>query len=463
MADAFPPPAKANGANGNGNGVVPPVRLQAPVDDAPAAPPLYHIERALVAGVLLDPSAGLATLEQLGVTPETLDDPELRAILRAMAALAHDGLPVEPNLVALRWSESVPAGARAADLVLLEELQDEVASPDFLKYHAGILLERRQRQAMRRTLTRALTLSEDPRVPPAELAAEVAGLLADARGAGSGRIPAPTCALEAPAPEPITWVIENLWTAGDIGLLVGDGGSFKTTAALHMAAAIAGGYEVFGHFRTERKPVLIVSAEDPQSVILQRLDAFIAGHGWDAARVKANVHVLASPDASLADPAWRRALEEAVDRIRPGFLVLDPLAELLGGDENSNTDARPVLKFVRALAARCGAATAIVHHAGKGGPEKRPLDRVRGASAIPSAARVLFFFEFRDDGIAVEHLKMSRAPKLDRFVLGRAVTSEPGNRAMWRSATLTYAPARVHAETRAETFILAQLRMAAEP
>lgn len=266
-------------------------------------------------------------------------------------------------------------------------------------------------------------------------------------------------AIDAPKATPISWLIEDFWTAGDIGLYVGDDGSFKSTAAIHTAGAIAGGYKVFEHFETTQRRALIVSAEDPQSIVQLRLEAFIAGHGWDRQRVLSNVDYLASPDVCLADVRWQAHLLAAVREGDYGFIVLDPLAELLAGEENSNSDFRPLVKFARVLTAQANAGVLIVHHLGKAAENKRAIDRVRGASAIRSASRVTHAFDFLPDGIAVQNWKMSRAPKLHPFIVKREIHSEEGNRAMWTSARLTYADAKAAAMDRGEQFILAQLRM----
>jgi hypothetical protein len=278
-------------------------------------------------------------------------------------------------------------------------------------------------------------------------------------GSGDDRtLPPPVRALEAPPIEPVEWAIEDLWTKGEIGLLVGDGGSFKSTAAIHMAAAMAGGYPVFNRFLCERKPVMIVSAEDSLSVVMMRLEAFVAGHGWDRTKVFENVYIFALPDITLSETAWQAHLAAEAIRLEVGMIILDPLADLLAGDENSNTEVRPVVKWARVLGAATGAAVAIVHHAGKQSQDKRTLDRIRGASAIPSAARTIFFFEWQERGVLVQHLKMSRAPKLAPFVLSRRIESEPDNRTVWRRATLTFEEAPAPGAVRAATWILAQVR-----
>ena len=110
-------------------------------------------------------------------------------------------------------------------------------------------------------------------------------------------------------------------------------------------------------------------------------------------RVLEHVHIIASPDATLASALWCGHFLAEVERLRPAFILLDPLAELSGGEENSNTDQRPTVKFVRRLTTISGAAVAIVHHLGKPAEGKRDVDRIRGASAIQHASRVTYVLE----------------------------------------------------------------------
>lgn len=275
------------------------------------------------------------------------------------------------------------------------------------------------------------------------------------------QLPQATCALHAPPPEPIEWTVEDLWTKPDIGLIVGDGGSFKSSAALHMAVEIACGGFVFERFRVPiARPVLVVSAEDPPSVIMMRLEAFIRGHGRDRTEVLSNIHYLAQTETSLSDPRWRRHLAEEVMRLDVGFLILDPLAELLGVDENNNSEVRPLIKYFRFLANLTGAAIAIVHHAGKASAEKRQVDRIRGASAVASASRVIHFFDFQKKDVVVENLKLSRAERLEPFLVNRHIEHEQGNRAMWTKARLTYQSARDALVLKAEAWLLEELTRA---
>lgn len=271
-------------------------------------------------------------------------------------------------------------------------------------------------------------------------------------------MPDPICALDAPPPVPVRWIVRDLFTSGDVGLIVGDGGSFKSSASIHIAAAVAGGYKAFDRFETVGPaPVLLCSAEDPGSVIQMRLEAFVRGHDWSRVNVLSNFHYFAMAGVRLKDQRWRRHLREVVERLTPALIVLDPFVDLSGlEEENSNSEASDVMGFARSLARQSMANVCFVHHGNKSS-EGRSQSRIRGATTIANASRGTLFFEFTDAGVMVEQLKMTYAERVPAFMLQRDIKSEPSNRGQWITAKLaTVKPADARLD-RAEIFILNQV------
>jgi hypothetical protein len=305
----------------------------------------------------------------------------------------------------------------------------------------------------------ALTMPSDRYTPDYESAVAVASIAP----ASDASLPSAVRALEAPPQPPVRFLVHDLIPMSEIVLFVGDGGAFKSSAALHIGGAVAGGYAAFGAYRTLRGPVLVVSNEDSLGVVVMRLEAYCAGHGWSRERVLGNVHVIAEGEPNLSDHAWRAHIDREVERIEPALVLFDPWFEILGADENSNSETRPAIKYLRSLTKRFQCTVGVVHHAGKAGADKRQLDRIRGASSLPHSSRAVFFFEFLPEGIRVENLKMSRAPRLDPFLIKHRIDHESDNRGQWTSARLTLEDARSDADQRAEAFIVSQLSLAAKP
>jgi hypothetical protein len=272
-------------------------------------------------------------------------------------------------------------------------------------------------------------------------------------------LPAPTRACEIPPDAPVTFSIEDLFTAGDFGLIAGEDGSMKTTLALHLCGAMAGGYKALGRFATTPGPVLFVSEEDSAGVLRNRLEAICRGHGWNIEAVLRNVHVFAKAEVRLTDAAWRSHLMAQIKRLGAKLVVFDPWVEVTTGNENDNSEGRVLLQIVRTFTKPTGANVVAVHHFGKPAEGKRQRDRIRGNTAVPSGSRFTYVVEHDETvhELKVTCLKLSRGEKLTPFVIRYLIETEDNNRAVWRSARFEYVTAQVAIIDKAEAFVLEQL------
>ena len=250
------------------------------------------------------------------------------------------------------------------------------------------------------------------------------------------------------------FLVDDWLIRGEIHVWAGAGGSGKSSASHETAGAVAAGFAVFDRFATrEAGPVLIVSEEDSAGLIRNHIEALCDGHEWPAADVLAQVHVLCFAQVRIDEAHWQQHLIEETQRLGAKVVFLDPLFELTSGEENSNSEAKAYVRFLRLLAAETGAAVVVVHHVSKPAEGRGERDRIRGASALYDAARVVVWFAEDVRGIAVEPLKFSRGETPKRFVVGRTVDTDPDNRLVWRSARLTYLTSEVAQEHGAETLV----------
>lgn len=413
-------------------------------------------ERAVLS-VLLSASETMGVV-RLRLKPDDFYESRHGRIYAAMLALDDAGTRIDPLSVSgelLRSGEIAAVGGKDYIGSLIDEVPREAKAN--LEHYTSVILSYAKRRSLAALGTTLAGAAADPGIEPRVLAEHHRdGLDRFLAATSDDRLQAALVAIDVPDAEPVQWTVERLLPAGEIAILVGDGGSFKSTVAAHIAAAIAGGHAVFDEFATRAGPALIISAEDAAPIIRMRLAAFCAGHGWDADVILRRVHILAQSDASLADRGWQLHIEREVRRLQPAIVFADPLADLLSGDENSNSEMRPVIKFLRKVGRDSGAAVGVVHHAGKAAQDKRQIDRIRGASALVSASRTTLLFEYSDSGVAVHHLKSSRGPKLEPFVVQRTIDSVPGNRADWISARLMFHHSASAPLSRGETFVIAQ-------
>lgn len=239
--------------------------------------------------------------------------------------------------------------------------------------------------------------------------------------------------------DPPVFIVDELLLEAELHLIVGDGGVGKTSAVIALAGALVTGFAVFDRFPVRSSgPVLVISEEDSAGVLKNRALALAIGHGWPVEEVMSGLHLIAQGGARIDEGAWQAHIIEEAQRVGARAVIVDPLFDVTGGEENSNTEAKEYIRFLRRLAKETSAAVIVLHHAGKASEGKRKVDRIRGASALYSAARAVFFTDADDRGLAIDPVKFNRAAPPTRFVLERTIEAEPDNRAVWRSARIRY-------------------------
>jgi calcineurin-like phosphoesterase family protein len=220
-------------------------------------------------------------------------------------------------------------------------------------------------------------------------------------------------------------------------MLAGEGGSMKTSVMLTIAAALAGGYPVLGGFPTlTPRPIALCSEEDGLDILLDRLHALINGLGWDLDLVSGNLHLLALEGALIGDLQWQLHLEAECERLGAPLLCLDPLADMLGGDENDNSYARGVVQWFRRLN-RQGTAILLCHHYKK--PGQNAPASPRGASAWLNACRAVYTVEEKDGSRWLGCGKANRFPKPGPRELRIVIETDPTNAASWTKAEIALA------------------------
>ena len=246
---------------------------------------------------------------------------------------------------------------------------------------------------------------------------------------------------------PPRWLIEDFLLADEYQMLVGEGASFKTTVWLSILAAVAGGYHALGAFPTaEPRQVLLISGEDSDGVLKNRLTAIAKGHGWDLDRIHTHLHAICLEDVQISELRWQLWIEEQAAYFNAVLLGLDPMADLIDGDENDNSTARAVIRFFRRLGA-AGTATLLCHHYGKASDQRQGVQRARGASAWLNAARAIYTTEQKDGSLWLGCGKMNRAtrpPARELTVEIEHQLADPArglkeNKAVWTRATVALA------------------------
>ncbi len=214
-----------------------------------------------------------------------------------------------------------------------------------------------------------------------------------------------------PQPPDATWLIEDLWLAGGVGLLGGQAKVCKTYLAAELAVAVATGQPALGRYPTHLPgPVLFYGAEDSLPALRNRFDGLATSRGYDVQKL--SVYLIDVPVLRLDSGEDLRRLRAAIDQCRPRLLVLDPFVRLVGRiDENSSSDVSAVLGSLRAIQRDCEVAILLVHHARKS-PAANPNQAFRGSSDFAAWSDSNLFLTRKGDNLtlSVEH-RSARSPE----------------------------------------------------
>jgi RecA-family ATPase len=169
-------------------------------------------------------------------------------------------------------------------------------------------------------------------------------------------------------------------------MFFGEPGSKKTFAMLSLAVCVALGKTWLG-FMVKPCKVLIIDEESGERRLALRLGAAIRGELGDMTIPLEFVSLAGFMMDSKDDVEELQAL---IARRKAGLVIIDALADVMTGDENTKKDTQPVFTMLRKLAESTGAAIIIIHHSNKSGG-------YRGSSAIKGALDLMVKIESEDD------------------------------------------------------------------
>jgi len=186
--------------------------------------------------------------------------------------------------------------------------------------------------------------------------------------------------------EPTEWIVERLFSAGSVSLVVGEGGSKKTWAMLDMTVCVAQGVDWLG-FMTQQAPVLFIDEESGPRRLARRLGQVLRGYGAGAETPISYVTLAGFNFLQVETDV--NELQALIMGTEAKLVVIDALADvMLGGDENSVRDVQPVFHRLRQVAEVTGAAIVVIHHSNKTGG-------YRGSSAMHGAVDLMLKMDSR--------------------------------------------------------------------
>src|SRR5712664_3769784 len=167
------------------------------------------------------------------------------------------------------------------------------------------------------------------------------------------------------------WFVEGWIPDRTVTNLSGDGGSGKTEIILQLIAASSLQTQWFGK-DVAIGPSLYYGAEDEADELHRRLETIVARSGRQLSDLKGiRLVPMAGLDAVLAEPdrkgnlvattIFPKLVLQAVE-LRPKLIVIDPSADVFGGDEINRAQVRKFVSMLRALAMEIDCAVLLLSH-----------------------------------------------------------------------------------------------------
>lgn len=176
------------------------------------------------------------------------------------------------------------------------------------------------------------------------------------------------------------WLVESLWLQSACGILGGQPKCCKTWLGLDLAVSIASATPCLGRFEVlDPGPVLVFLAEDSGAQVRARVEAICSSRNISIDDLE--LFIITSPSLRLDTEADQRKLSHTVEKLKPRFLLLDPLVRLHRLDENNAREISGLLGFLRELERSYSVSIMLTHHASKRA-NSRPGQSLRGSSDL---------------------------------------------------------------------------------
>jgi hypothetical protein len=181
---------------------------------------------------------------------------------------------------------------------------------------------------------------------------------------------------------PIEYILKDLISKDSVSLFFGEPGSKKTYSLISLAVCVAAGKPWLG-FECKQGRVLIVDEESGEKRLSIRLGDALRGELIEGT---APLQFISLANFKLDEPGDVALLTKVIKDNQIDLVIIDALADVMTGDENSKQDTQPIFAALRKIADQTNAAVIIIHHSNKTGG-------YRGSSAIKGAVDLMVLVE----------------------------------------------------------------------
>lgn len=269
-------------------------------------------------------------------------------------------------------------------------LQAAAPTAAMLPHYAAIVKGKARDRA---ALLAALNYSEAARRGDEDEAAARAALTSALADLAAGAAPAlesyevrDFLARDLPAPAE---VVEGLLREGTVSFLYGPPEGGKSMTGADLCRSVANGRKFLGRFPCLRGPAVLVEEESSPALLRERLALLEEGDPSDPDPEAFTI--LPLQGFRLNDPRSQEALRALLRGLRPKLLVVDTLAAVAGGADLLKVEqVRPLIAFLRGLAAELAAAVLLLAHCPKWQGRAPTLAALYGSEDLGAACDSAF-------------------------------------------------------------------------
>ena len=332
----------------------------------------HEMEMAVLGAILINADT-YATLSQY-LTENDFHDLRHRVIWKALSSLRAQDVPIDYLIAINKLQEDGHIQEAGGDAYITSLLNSPVSSLNAEQYGRKVKeysIRRRKLEAATRQAQEAVNFD-----CPIDLE-EVINL--------RPRFVVRTAADALKPQAPLEWIVDRIISKGSVNIFYGDPGAKKTYALLSMAVCIAKG-KPWLELTVIPCKVLFIDEETGEKRLSLRIAAALRG---ELAGEDTPIEFISLAGFKLDDPNDTVILKAVIQERGAGVIILDALADVMTGDENSKQDTQPIFNRLRMIAEETGAAIIIIHHSNKVGG-------YRGSSAIKGAVDLMILVESKN-------------------------------------------------------------------
>lgn len=204
---------------------------------------------------------------------------------------------------------------------------------------------------------------------------------------------------EDPGPiPPRQWLLGNQFCRGFISSIVAAGGAGKSALRLVQYISLAAERALSAQHVFCRSRVLLISLEDDKNEQQRRIQAVLNHYNLERKDIKGWLFCANIKLAKLAEMKNRirtigpleQQLREAIERLKPDLVALDPFVKTHSLIENDSGDMDFVCDILSQLGTEYDIAVDSPHHVHKGQISPGDADSGRGSSGIKDAGRLIY-------------------------------------------------------------------------